>query len=67
MRKKWTGIAGLLLAGLFAFGGCGKSGTALPHDNQIHPEFDRAYASELFYRNDLGTGGFFKISRMAIS
>lgn len=55
MRKKWTGIAGLLLAGLFAFGGCGKSGTALPHDNQIHPEFDRAYASELFYRNDLGT------------
>lgn len=55
MRKKLIGAAGLLAAGILSFSGCGAQAVALPHDNQIHPEYNNAYVKELFYRNDLGT------------
>lgn len=53
--KKKLGAVGLLTAGLLCLGGCNGGSVALPHDDQIHPELNKAFVSELFYRNDLGT------------
>ncbi len=55
MKNKLAGAIGLLAAGILVLSGCGEGATPLPHDNQIHPEYDNAYVNELFYRNDLGT------------
>lgn len=44
----------LAAAGMICLSGCA-SGSPLPHDDQIHPDMNDAYISELFYRNDLGT------------
>lgn len=55
MKKKMAAIGGLA-AGLICLSACnGGGGGQLPHDNQIHPDLDQAFVSELFYRNDLGT------------
>ena len=49
MKKKMAAIGGLA-AGLICLSACnGGGGGQLPHDNQIHPDLDQAFVSELFY------------------
>ncbi len=55
MSKKMFGAFAVLGAGLMLMSGCNGAQVKLPYDDQIHPDLDNAYISELFYRNDLGT------------
>ena len=57
MKKGILWLLVFALAASVMLPGCkrAETQTALPYDNQIHPEADQGYISELFYRNDLGT------------